>query len=124
MMNEIAFLVIIFLLGSIFGSFFNVVGLRIPMGLAFHHGRSICLSCMEPLHWYELIPIFSFILQKGRCRSCYVKLSPLYPIIEWLTGILYVLCYIKFGMQFEFFVAIVFISMLMIISVSDFVFMI
>lgn len=79
-----------FLLGTIVGSFLNVIVLRHEKGEQAVKGRSHCMSCGKVLEWYELIPVFSYLLQFGRCRGCKVKLSPQYPLVEFGTGILFV----------------------------------
>lgn len=82
---------IIFILGMIFGSFLNVVICRLNTGLSIASGRSRCFSCNKSLYWYELIPLVSFLLQKGRCRSCQANISFQYPLVEFAMGILFVL---------------------------------
>lgn len=81
--------IIIFLFGNIIGSFLNVVIYRLNSGKTLG-GRSICMSCAKKLSWYELIPVFSFLIQKGRCRSCASRISEQYPIVEILTGVVFV----------------------------------
>jgi len=83
--------VLIFFLGTIIGSFLNVVIYRFNTGKSIVRGRSICMSCNKNLRWYELIPIFSFLIQHGKCRRCAVRISEQYPIVEFGTGILFVL---------------------------------
>ncbi len=80
-----------FLLGTIIGSFLNVVIYRFNTGRTPMDGRSICMSCSHNLSWYELIPILSFLVQKGRCRKCSSSISSQYPIVEFLTGFVFVL---------------------------------
>ncbi len=80
----------IFLLGVVIGSFLNVVVLRYNTGRSLA-GRSGCFSCGKPLHWYELVPVLSYIFQWGKCRSCGSKISTQYPLVELGTGILFVL---------------------------------
>lgn len=75
-------------LGILIGSFLNVVILRLHTGRGLG-GRSKCLSCNRTLSWYELIPLVSFFLQKGKCRTCRTRLSLQYPLVELVTGILF-----------------------------------
>lgn len=81
----------IFLLGTIIGSFLNVVIYRFNTGKSIIKGRSICMSCNKSLRWYELIPVFSFLIQSGKCRRCATKISHQYPIVEVITGLIFVL---------------------------------
>jgi prepilin signal peptidase PulO-like enzyme (type II secretory pathway) len=77
-----------FLLGLIVGSFLNVVILRHNTGKTLG-GRSACMSCKTQLTWKELIPVFSFLFQKGRCKTCKTKLNWQYPLVEFATGVLF-----------------------------------
>ena len=77
------------IIGCIFGSFFNVVGYRVPNGLSIIKPGSFCPKCNHKLKWYELIPIFSYLVQKGKCRSCNERISVIYPAVELSTGILF-----------------------------------
>lgn len=83
--------VFIFLLGTIIGSFLNVVIYRFNTGKTIVKGRSICMTCNRNLRWYELIPIFSFLIQSGKCRRCAEKISHQYPIVEFVTGLIFAL---------------------------------
>jgi len=77
-------------LGVIVGSFLNVVILRYNTGKGIG-GRSMCMACRKTLSWYELLPLVSFVIQNGRCRSCGARLSMQYFIVELLTGVSFVL---------------------------------
>lgn len=112
-----------FILGLIFGSFFNVVGLRLPQNKPFTNDRSFCPSCNHTLAWYELVPVLSFTMQLGKCRYCKTTISPIYPIGELATGILFALSYIEIGLELELITALLLVSMLMIIFVSDIIYM-
>ncbi len=83
------FLAFFFVFGTIIGSFLNVVVLR--YGTKTLGGRSHCFSCGKTLRWYELVPVFSFVLQKGRCRKCKAHISWQYPFVELTTGLVFTL---------------------------------
>lgn len=89
-MNILIF-IFIFLLGTLIGSFLNVVIYRFNTGLTVVRGRSMCMSCSRSLRWYELIPVFSFLIQAGKCRTCANKISHQYPIVEIITGVIFLL---------------------------------
>lgn len=120
---NIVLLVLFFLYGSIFGSFFNVVGLRVPKKESIVSPPSHCTTCQRKLGIVDLIPIFSYIFLRGKCRGCGVKVSPIYPIMEFLTGSLFALAYLQLGLSAELVIALLFISVLIIITVSDFTYM-
>ena len=88
-------LLLSFIFGIIIGSFLNVVILRYNTGFTLK-GRSKCLSCSRTLTWKELVPLASFIAQKGACRGCKSKISWQYPIIECTAGLLFVFIFIEF----------------------------
>lgn len=121
---ELFCLIIIFIIGTVFGSFYNVVGYRLPKGESIIYPASHCPNCNNKLKALELIPILSYIIQKGKCKHCQTKVSAFYPFFELLTGILFALAYISFGLTPNLIIALTFISMLVIIMVSDYKYMI
>lgn len=121
---DIFYSLFFFLFGAVFGSFYNVVGLRSPKKETFSNDRSYCPHCKKTLHWYELIPVLSYLLQFGKCRKCKQRISPLYPVIEFSTAALFMISFWKFGFDMELITAILFVSMLMIIYVSDLMYMV
>lgn len=86
----------IFVFGTICGSFLNCVIYRLEIGESFLKGRSYCPHCKHVLTWQDLIPIFSFLILKGKCRYCHQKISWQYPLVELATGILFVSTLIYF----------------------------
>lgn len=112
-----------FLYGLIFGSFFNVVGLRVPKNQSIVNPPSSCSNCKRRLKILDLVPVFSFIFLNGKCRSCGQKIHWIYPVMELCTGILFSIAYLNLGFSKELIVALLFISMLVIITVSDLAYM-
>lgn len=82
--------ILIFILGLSVGSFLNVLIDRLPKGQSIF-GRSKCDHCNRKLVWRDLVPVFSFLWQKGRCRYCGRKISLYYPVVEIITGLMFVL---------------------------------
>lgn len=113
-----------FLLGTIFGSFYYVVAYRIPKGESIISPPSHCPKCNHRLGPLELIPIFSYLFQMGKCKSCRCKISVFYPLFEFICGLLFGLSYLSYGFGFDLIVVITFISMIMIIILSDIYYMI
>lgn len=89
--------IIIFLFGIVVGSFLNVCIWRLPKKESIVTVPSHCMSCGEKLRWYDLVPVFSYLLLRGRCRYCKTPISIQYPIIETLNGLLWVLVYFVNG---------------------------
>jgi leader peptidase (prepilin peptidase) / N-methyltransferase len=109
----------LFSFGIVFGSFFNVVGLRIPLKESIVTPRSACPKCKHTLTPLELIPVLSFLIQRGKCRQCQTRISPLYPIMEFLTGALFVVVPLALGWTAEILVGWTLVSLFIIITVSD-----
>ena len=110
---------LIFILGLIIGSFLGVVIDRVPRGENIVTGRSKCNTCQRNLTPLELIPVLSFLMQRGKCRKCQSKLSLFYPGIELLTGLTFFLTFQVFETSLEAALAIIFTSILIIISFID-----
>lgn len=92
-MGDILFYAIIFVFGLIVGSFLNCVIYRLYARDSFLRGRSYCPKCKHKLAWYDLIPLVSFIILRGRCRYCGERISFQYPAVELATGVLFLLVY-------------------------------
>lgn len=120
---DMMYTVLFAVIGAVFGSFYNVVGLRIPKGESIVSPPSHCTSCQKRLTGFELIPVFSYLIQGGKCRSCKVKFSPIYMVTELITALLFAFAYIQLGFTWELAVALLFISLLVIINVSDIAYM-
>ncbi len=109
----------IFIFGLVLGSFYNVVGYRVPNNMSIVFPASHCPNCNHKLRFYELIPVLSFVFLGGKCKKCKKRISFFYPFFELLTGICFLLSYLVFGISIEFFISITFLSTLIIISISD-----
>lgn len=123
-MIELLYYLIFFILGSVFGSFYNVLGLRLPNNESVVFPSSHCPKCNHELKWYELIPILSFIFLKGRCKECKEKISLLYPLNELFCGILFVVSYYSYGFSLELIIALTLSSLLILVIASDLTYMI
>lgn len=110
---------IIFLLGLILGSFYNVCIYRIPEELSIISPPSHCGSCNHTLAPLDLIPVLSWCLLGRKCRYCKAPISYRYPLIEALTGLLFVLLFIKFQLSWDLLFYMVFVSILIIITFID-----
>ena len=118
------YLIIFFIFGTYFGSFFTVIGLRLPKNENFTTSHSHCDSCNHQLKLYDMVPIISFLLQRGKCRYCKAKIDPLSTFVEFFTGLLFAVSYYSFGFSWEFVIGLGIISLLMIVLVSDLTYLI
>ena len=84
-------------LGLIVGSFLNVCIYRLPRRQSIHWPGSRCTACARPLAWYENVPVFSWLALRGRCRTCGERISVMYPLVEVITGALFVAGYVIYG---------------------------
>ncbi|MCM3715092.1 prepilin peptidase [Halalkalibacter oceani] len=120
-MTEVERLVMLylFLVGCIVGSFYNVVGLRLPVGESIVKPRSQCPVCGHRLSAWELVPLLSYMCLRGRCRVCRAVISPLYPAVELGTGLLFALSFYVYRWTGDTLLLLVLVSLLAIIFVSD-----
>lgn len=91
------FWIVIFVFGLLIGSFLNVVIYRLPREESIVFPNSRCTKCQSAIKWYDNVPVFSYAILGGRCRNCRVRISPIYPAVELLTAILYLVVYLKDG---------------------------
>jgi len=101
------------------GSFLNVVAARVPLRRSVVRPASACMSCGHELAWHDNVPVVSWLLLRGRCRSCGERISPLYPAVELATAGLVAACFIAFGLSGEAFVASFFCVVLVVLSAID-----
>lgn len=108
-----------FVIGAIIGSFLNVCVYRIPAGVSIVSPPSRCPNCSSAIRWYQNIPIFSYLVLDGKCGSCRVGISWRYPIVEALTGALFVLVFFSFQFSAATVVYWVFVAALIVITFID-----
>ncbi len=111
------------LAGMVFGSFFMVIAMRVPLGESIITPRSYCHYCKYVLKPKELIPIISFCMQRGRCTNCKRKISILYVVFELVTGMICLLTVYMIGVERELIIVLSLFSLLLIISVTDYIYM-
>ena len=124
LMMDIWYAVIFFVTGTIIGSFLNVVGYRLPKGMSISKPSSHCPSCKHKLKAVELVPILSYIIQLGKCKKCKQRISLFYLLFELVTGLLFLVSYLTWGFSAELFISLIFGSILLVIIISDIIYMI
>lgn len=117
--NEWFYLVALALFGLVFGSFGNVVIWRLPRGESLSHPASHCPKCDSPIEWYDNIPVVSWVLLGAKCRSCSAPISPRYPIVEGLSGLLWVSAGWRFGLTWSAAAAVVLFYVLLLLAFID-----
>jgi len=115
----IAAAIFMFALGLVIGSFLNVCILRIPREESVVLPPSHCPACNAHIKAYDNIPVLSWLLLRGRCRKCKARISPLYPAVELLTGLLFLACFLTFGLSVEFAKWSVFAALLVVLTITD-----
>ena len=120
MLPTILLYIVIFLYGIVIGSFLNVLIYRIPKKENIVTTRSHCMNCGYQLRWYDLVPLFSYLVLGGKCRKCKAHISVQYPVIEALNGVLYLIVFWKYGMSVDSLVYCLLFSALLALSVIDF----
>ncbi len=113
-----------FILGTILGSFYLVLATRLPKGEDILKSRSRCDHCKRVLKWYNLVPLFSYIFQRGKCSKCGKKISGEHFFVELITGLLFLLTSIYFSFGYNYLMGLIIVSLMIIIFISDFKYMI
>ncbi len=111
--------IIIFIFGITIGSFLNVCIYRIPLGESIVTAPSHCMTCGRKLKWYDMVPVFSWLVLGGKCRNCKSKISVQYPIIEGVNGILYVVICAVNGLEWSSMIYCFMASALLVLSIID-----
>lgn len=112
--------VIVFLFGLLFGSFANVCIYRFPRNESIIFPASHCPACNDPIHWYDNIPVLSFVILQGKCRSCRASISWRYPVVELITGILFLALFLRYHFTFFFWMYALVSWALVVITFVDF----
>ena len=110
---------IVFIFGLMWGSFANVVILRLPNGESVVRPRSRCPKCSTAIKWYDNIPVVAWLILRGRCRQCKTSISARYPLVEFLTGLVFALIYLKYGQSWITLEYIIFAWGLIVVSFID-----
>jgi len=108
-----------FLFGIVIGSFLNVCITRIPVGISVVSPASKCPRCDTPIKPYDNIPVLGWLLLRGKCRNCHLPISPMYPVVEFLTGVLFVLTYYTYGITLPSFKYLFFGCIVIVLMVTD-----
>lgn len=119
---EILLSVYAFGLGAFIGSFLNVLVHRLPRKENFVTGRSHCPKCKQLIHWYDNIPIVSFLILGAKCRRCTEPISWRYPLVELATAGFFLVSFKLYGISFHSMIAAIFFSMLLVVTLIDFEF--
>lgn len=117
--EEITIIILTFIFGLVFGSFYNVVGIRVPKGESIVAPPSHCTNCGRRLAAWELVPVLSWLFLRGKCRTCKTAVSFVYPLMELATGVFFALAFLQVGLTWELLAGLVGISVFVILSVSD-----
>jgi leader peptidase (prepilin peptidase) / N-methyltransferase len=115
----VAFAVLAFAPGLALGSFRNVVAARVPLRRSIVRPPSACMSCAHEIAWYDNVPVLSWLVLRGRCRSCAARIPARYPAVELVSGLLVAACVWKFGVRPEALVAAFFCLALVAVSATD-----
>lgn len=107
------------ILGAFVGSFLNVVIYRVPRNAFLAAARSHCPHCLALIHWYDNLPVLSWLLLRGRCRSCLAPISPRYALVEALTAALFLVVVRRFGVEWQTLVWLAFVAALVAVTFID-----
>lgn len=110
---------VVLYLGAAIGSFLNVVIHRVPLGESVVKPRSRCPSCRQEIAWYDNVPVLSWVLLRGKCRGCGTAISPRYPFIEFITALIALVLFARYGLTPAFGVQFVFSCALIVIAYID-----
>jgi leader peptidase (prepilin peptidase)/N-methyltransferase len=113
------FYIFSFIFGAVVGSFLNVCIYRLPKGESVVFPPSRCPACGFRIPWYDNVPIVSYLVLRGRCRSCRAPFSFQYPLVEGINGLLTLFLFMRFGLSFAFLVLFLFCSAMVVVTFID-----
>lgn len=111
---------LLFILGACLGSFYLVIGKRLPKNENVITGRSRCDHCGKELSWWHLFPVLSYLFLRGKCYYCHKKISPLNLIVELTCGFIFAFSYAYYGVGYEMYMLMIISSLMILIFISDF----
>lgn len=111
--------IFVFITGSAVGSFLNVCIYRMPKDISIVSPSSFCPKCKTPIKWYDNIPVLSYIFLGAKCRNCQAKISLRYPVVEFITAVIFIVFYLKFKFTLFFFEYVFLFSLLIVVSLID-----
>lgn len=121
---ETCYMIFAFIIGTVMGSFYHVVATRLSNDESIIFPGSHCSKCNHKLKWYENIPICSYLFLRGKCSHCHSRIPISYLVVEIITGLLFMACFHSFGFSVQLLIALIFISSLVIVIISDIEYMI
>jgi leader peptidase (prepilin peptidase)/N-methyltransferase len=116
---DLALAAVVFAPALALGSFLNVVAARVPLRRSIVRPPSACMSCSEEIRWHDNVPLLSYMLLRGRCRSCQAHIPLVYPAVELITAVLIAGCVFAFGVSFETLISSFFCAVLVAVSAID-----
>lgn len=113
------FYLYIFIFGCVVGSFLNVVIYRVPNKLSVSKGFSFCPTCEHRLYPKDLVPVFSWLLLRGKCAYCHTPISPRYPFVELLGGLAFLLAFHQYGISLNFIMTAFLLCIMIVVAFID-----
>jgi len=117
--QQIVILAFVFVFGTVIGSFLNVCITRIPEEISIVTPGSKCPKCQTPIKPYDNVPVFAWLWLRGKCRNCGQPISPMYPLVELATGLLFVGCVLEFGITEAAVKWLFFVSLIIVLTITD-----
>jgi len=110
---------LVFIFGLIIGSFLNVCIYRIPRDESIVFPGSRCVSCKKPINWYDNVPLLSYVLLRGKCRSCRANISPRYFVVEFISALCFLILFMHFEFNYMFWIYSLLVFSLIVVTFID-----